>query len=608
MQTDKLLWNSLLISISILLPTTSTSVVFAESLKTSKSPALTVSTSEVLPVSSWAILTADSIPQPPDWATDAIAPMTVGSVESIVAQEASPAKRPETIVVPVVTETPSAETGSDRVTGPSSPTSTPSDEEASSESEAQPDSQPSDSTQAEEPKLSPEELAQQQKLIEADQLYQSGQIAAAEKLYREAKDPFVETDTPAKEQAKPIDDPAQLSPGAAVYWRLYQAGVEQKLRTKIIAPLQLLIKEFPEFIPGHLRYAQVLKEYDQPEEALKVLEQASSLYPNEPELLKAKIATLSEQENWLEASLSARQFALLNPDNPQSSEFQQLADENLARYKRHLRRKLRGNTIANAITGALGFVFTGSLFGPISAVESTVLLLRGESAVGESVAKQAKRQLPLMEDEQVLNYVQEIGNKLTAVAGRNDFQYEFYVVMDDRLNAFALPGGKVFVHAGAILKTKSEAELAGLLAHELSHAVLSHGFQLVTEGNFIANITQYVPYGGTVGNLIVLDYSRDMERQADALGTRILASSGYAADGLHNLMKILDKEERDRPIFAWLSTHPDTNERIRNVEKLINRNAYNRYAYEGVARHQEIQKRVAQLLKEYKEREKKDRD
>jgi hypothetical protein len=93
---------------------------------------------------------------------------------------------------------------------------------------------------------------------------------------------------------------------------------------------------------------------------------------------------------------------LLYADNPQSSEFAALADENLERYKRHVRRELRGNAIANVITGALGYVLTGNLFGPISAVDSTVMLLRGESAVGESVANRAKKYLPLMEDEQVL--------------------------------------------------------------------------------------------------------------------------------------------------------------------------------------------------------------
>ena len=70
----------------------------------------------------------------------------------------------------------------------------------------------------------------------------------------------------------------------------------------------------------------------------------------------------------------------------------------------------------------------------------------------------------------------------------------------------------------------------------MSHAVLSHGFQLVTSGNLTANIVQYLPLGGTIANLIVLDYSRDMERQADILGTRMLASTCYAADGMRNLM------------------------------------------------------------------------
>ena len=637
----KLLWNSLLISLGILLPT-STSIVLAESIKTSESAVLTISTSDS------AVTVGDGISAIPSLEVKATPQRTLISKEPVVAEEASPTKRPDTVVIPDVTqETQPPGTAADSsrespktivipdvapVSNPSAPTAeetdapegtqttkAPHSEDSNNETEAPAQTDTSektpttttpsseDSTETKEPELTPQELARQQKLIEGDKLYMSGQFAAAGQLYREAKEPFA-AEAPAKEQPQAIYDPAKLPVAGAVYWRQSGEGLEQKLETKIMVPLQLLVEQYPEFLPGQLRYAQALKDYGRNEEALQVLERATTLYPGEPELLKAKIATLDEQEKWIEASLAARQFALLYSDNPQSSEFAALAEENLERYRRHVRRELRGNTIANAITGALGFVLTGNLFGPLSAIDSTVLLLRGESTVGESVAKQVKRQLPLMEDEQVLNYLREVGNKLAVVAGRNDFQYEFYVVMDDDLNAFALPGGKVFVNAGAILHTHSEAELAGLLAHELSHAVLSHGFELITQGNLTANVTQFVPYGGVLGNLLVLDYSRDMERQADTLGTKILASSGYAADGMRNLMVTLDKQESDRPLLSWLSSHPVTRQRISYLEELIQQNGYNRYSYEGVARHLEIQKRVTQLLHEYKERKDGDKD
>jgi len=453
---------------------------------------------------------------------------------------------------------------------------------------------------AEQPELTPEEITRQQKLIEADRLHMSGQIGAAEQLYREAKNPF-EVELLTEDKPEPFDDSTQLSPVGSVYWREFQEGKKRQLETAILVPLQFLVEQEPAFIPGYLHYAQALKDYEQPEEALGVLERASSLYPHHPELLGAKISAQVEANQWLEASLAARQFALFNLNHPQSEEFATLADEYLEQHQSELRSELRGNAITNGILGVVGFVLTGNIGGPFSAIQTTRLMLMGESAIGEKIADEAQEQLPMLEDEEVLAYLREIGNKLAIVAGRDEFEYEFYVVMDDRLNAFALPGGKIFVNAGAILKTNSEAELAGLLAHELAHAVLSHGFQLVMRGNLIANVGQYIPYGGTATNLIVLNYSRDMERQADAIGTRILASSGYAADGLHNLMMTLSEQERQRPVFAWLSTHPDTEERLANLETIIERNGYNRYTYEGVEGHLVIQERVAKLLDEYEQ-------
>jgi predicted Zn-dependent protease len=434
----------------------------------------------------------------------------------------------------------------------------------------------------------------QQLLIEADRLYLQGQYEQAEFLYRKAKEPFVAEAV--QERPAAISDPTQLSPAGQVYWREANAGREAELYTRLMVPLELLVEDYPEFIPGHLLYAEVLAEQDKPEDSLAVLERATTLYPDEPELIRARVEALAENERWLEASIAARQFALLNPDRPDVGEFQALADQHLEEFQDRTRSRLRGNAIANFVTGAASFVLTGNLFGPLSAIETTVLMLRGESAVGESIAEQAVRQLELVEDETVVAYVNELGQQLAAVSGRDDFEYEFYVVRDETLNAFALPGGKIFVNAGAILEANSEAELAGLLAHELSHAVLSHGFQLVTSGNLTANLLQFIPYGGYAANLAVLSYSRDMERQADALGTRILATSGYAADGLRNLMITLEEAEEESLPFVWLSSHPDTDERIENIETQIELNGYNRYTYEGVERHQAMQRRVEQLL------------
>lgn len=447
----------------------------------------------------------------------------------------------------------------------------------------------------------PEEQVRLEKLIEADQYYQSGQLAEAQRLYQEAKEPFAaEVVAEAQAEPEPISDPAQLSPAGSVYWRQAQAGIQQRLETKVLVPLSLLTQNQPEFIPGQILYAQALRDYNRPEEAVQVLERAVNLYPNEPELLKAQIASYGQEEKWLEASLTARRFALLNPDHPETETFTTLAAVHLDRYQDELREDLQGNAIANIVTGALGYALTGGLLGPISAVQTTAMLLQGESAVGENVTKRVQNQAPMVEDAEIVNYVQEIGTKLVQVSGRDDFDYEFHIIMDDRLNAFALPGGKIFINAGAIMKTDSEAELAGLLAHELAHAVLSHGFQLATEGNLLANLSQYIPYGGTAANLIVLNYSREMEREADELGTRILAASGYAADGLHNLMLKLGEEKRDHPTPpAWLSTHPNTKERITNLQTQIVRAGYNRYTYEGVFHHQAMSEKMTNLWDAY---------
>ncbi|MGB3511084.1 MAG: M48 family metallopeptidase [Microcoleaceae cyanobacterium] len=440
-----------------------------------------------------------------------------------------------------------------------------------------------------------------EKLAEADRLYLAGKKSAAEQLYRQVKKPFAENIEAKINRPKPIYKPTELPITAQVYWRQAQEGLAKNQETQIFVPLKLLVAEYPQFIPAHIQLAEALKADEQLKLSLEVLDRAANLYPSEPELVKAQISALADEKKWLEAALSAQQFALINPEHSQVEEFNQLAEIYRKKFESKLKSKLRGNTIANVVTGALGVALTGNPFAAMNAVQVTAFMLQGESKIGKNIAKSATKNLPMVEDEEIIEYVNNLGAKLAKMTGRDEFEYEFFVVNYENLNAFALPGGKMFINLGAIMKTNSEAELAGLLAHELAHTVLSHGFQLMSEGSLITSVTQYIPYaGGTISNLIVLNYSREMETQADVLGTRILVSADYAADGVRNLMVTLSKDKEDRGILAWLSTHPETKKRVRYLEELIVNSGYNRYAYEGVVSHSKMKAKAKALLVEKK--------
>jgi len=449
------------------------------------------------------------------------------------------------------------------------------------------------STEAETPAADLDAATRRALLIEGDRLWLAGRYDEAERQYRKAKNPGVPI--LAVEAVTPFSDPAALSPEGRVYWREAQEGQERDQAIRMMVGLELLVSTQPEFIPGQIRYAEALIEQERPDEAVSAIERAAEQFGDNPDLTRARVVTLAQTGHLLEASIAARQFAMLYPENPQAAELGTLAEEYLDEFQDDLREEMTLNAIASTLTSALSFVLTGNLYGPLSTLQTNLILLEGEDGMGEAFSNRAADQLPLVEDELVVNYVNDIGQRLARMTGRDEFEYEFFVVNNEELNAFALPGGKIFIFSGAILQSNSEAELAGLLAHELAHTVLSHGFQLMLESTLAGNTIQLLPYGGIIADLSLLRYSRDMERQADAFGTRLIASSGYAADGLHNLMQTLGEENPD--IFLeWLSTHPDTSERLRNMSEQIEHNGYSIYAYEGIERHEQVQQRLREIL------------
>ncbi len=341
--------------------------------------------------------------------------------------------------------------------------------------------------------------ADEETLAQADRLYLQGQTTEAERLYRQVKPPFANerSASNARTQGDLITDPQQLSPAGQVYWRNVQDGLANDRDIQVREALELLRTEAPNFLPAQALSAETLLEQGKTEQALAVLEEATTRMPDSAEFARLRVRALGDAKRPLEASIAARQFAIFNPDAPEAEEFIDLADDYLGDFRGNLREKIALRGLGGLAVGVLTGNTRSSV---VQGVQLAQLMMTGESGLGSRVAEQVKRQSDMLDDDVVVDYVDELGQELARYMGRDEFEYEFYVIEDDSINAFALPGGKVFINTGAIEAANSEAELAGLLAHEIAHAVLSHGFERVVTNNLLANLSREIPLGNILGN------------------------------------------------------------------------------------------------------------
>ena len=203
--------------------------------------------------------------------------------------------------------------------------------------------------------------------------------------------------------------------------------------------------------------------------------------------------------------------------------------------------------------------------------------------LGRRSAEEIVRQAPLLRDAAIVNYVQQLGAKLAARAGGFRFPYQFNVVASREINAFALPGGFIFVNAGAIAAAKNEGELAGVIAHEIVHVALRHGtnqaskayiakagigiISSVLGGGENADINSVInTVGGTGANMLFLKFGRTAETQADLEGARIMAEAGYDPRDMAAFFQTLQQRAGQRtPEF--LSDHPDPGNRIAAINR-----------------------------------------
>ncbi len=228
--------------------------------------------------------------------------------------------------------------------------------------------------------------------------------------------------------------------------------------------------------------------------------------------------------------------------------------------------------------------------------------------VGQQSAAQAEQKLPILNDAQTNAYINRIGQRLAANAGGPQFQYRFRVVNAADINAFALPGGFVYVNRGVIDQSRNEGELAGVLAHEISHVALRHGTHQASKaylaqsgisilggilgGHVGAGAAQIINTVGGIGlNAVFLKYSRDLETQADIRGVQILAASGYNPRDMVSFFQTLEKVDTSRKT-NWLSDHPAPPDRIARIQRENQMLHVNGSAPENVAELQNVQSRM----------------
>jgi Zn-dependent protease with chaperone function len=429
-----------------------------------------------------------------------------------------------------------------------------------------------------------------QNLSEADSFYRQGNLDRAKEIQQRVKPGFNSTATlpPAFDDVNKLDAKGQQS------WQRIDAAIKndpqlpEQVTSQIFEPLQSLVQENPGFIPGQILLADTHDLYGEEKPALEVIEKASEMYPEREDVLDTKIDLLLLYGKPLEASIAAREFAFNNPDHPQSKAYQEAANKYFAQYKK----KLNSKVTTSGILGTIGQVATGNEFG---ALEIGQTLLAGEEAAGQSFAQNIKAQSKMIDNDEQLKYLNDIGQKLAKLMGRDEFDYEFNIIEDPTPNAFALPGGKIFLHTGMLELMDSEAELAGVLAHEIAHSVLSHSYKQIGESALTGTASNLISSvlgneAGAVSNvgglLLGQKFSRDKEKQSDILGLRVLDAAGYSADGLYNVMAKLKKVSGGGANL--LSSHPASEERMRYLEELIQTNGYNRYGYEGVDAYQKV--------------------
>ncbi|MEG3657847.1 M48 family metalloprotease [Arenibacter palladensis] len=204
-----------------------------------------------------------------------------------------------------------------------------------------------------------------------------------------------------------------------------------------------------------------------------------------------------------------------------------------------------------------------------------------EVAIGlQSAPEVAQQYGGLYPDERLQSFVDQLGNKLVnnSIARETPYKYDFHLLADDQtINAFALPGGPVFV-TYALFSQLNEAQLAGVLGHEIGHVIGRHSAERIADSNFWKTVSMGASVGADAGGIVssigqntLLTNGREDELESDELGVLFMIQSGYDPYEMINVMEILKAAAGPNRVPEFQSTHPDPDNRIERIKEAIDR-------------------------------------
>jgi predicted Zn-dependent protease len=230
-------------------------------------------------------------------------------------------------------------------------------------------------------------------------------------------------------------------------------------------------------------------------------------------------------------------------------------------------------------------VRTGLLAGAVTLTGACAISQQQEVQLGQDYAAQVESQLPIVRNASIDNYINSLGHELARLTARPGLAWRFRVVNTDAVNAFAVPGGFVYINRGLIERTANLSELAGVMAHEIGHVEHRHSVEQLERAQR-ANLGLTVAYilmgrapSGVEraaidvgGGLYFSSHSREAENEADATAVDLLVRAGIDPNGVPSFFqKLLNEQGGSRGGLQWFSTHPTTQDRISNTRSLVAR-------------------------------------